>query len=131
MVIARLEQAGATLLAMRLPAPGPGAYRCALPEVVREFAESYGWSTEPIRAAIPSAIDIARMEIVLGWLALIPSSRYVVRRIVAARCLVYPLSGRHVSHWRRLSQTLHCDYRACQRWHSEGISIIVGGLRNA
>ncbi|HEX3576577.1 MAG TPA: DUF6362 family protein, partial [Rhodopila sp.] len=92
----RLEQAGMTLLAMRVPSPYPAPYRCALPEVLREAIEAYGWTDEPTLTAVPDAAEITRMDQAFGWLALIPKSRHVLRRIVAARCLVSPESGRHL-----------------------------------
>jgi hypothetical protein len=42
-IIARLEAAGATLLALRI-AIGPQEPRSGLPEPVREVGQSYGWS---------------------------------------------------------------------------------------
>lgn len=128
LVSMRLEEAGSTLIAMRVNAPGPAPYRCALPEPVRAAVESYGWDTEPNRAATPSAACVSRMDGAYAWLALIPQNRYVLRRIVAGRSLVSPTTGKHLLSWKRVAVMLRCDYRAVQRWHGQGIEAIVDML---
>src|SRR3954451_2995000 len=64
----------------------------------------------------------------LGWLSLIPTDRHVLRRIVAVRCLVAPLTGRHLYSWRQLGRVLGADHRAVQRWHADGIRCIARAL---
>ena len=66
-VICRLEEAGATLLAL----PGSGwstRLRTSSLEIVRAAVESYGWTTRRIRPPIPSAARITRMDEALGWI---------------------------------------------------------------
>ncbi len=126
-VVARLEEAGATLLAL----PGTGwstRLRSSSLEIVRTAAESYGWTSQRIRPAIPSAARITDMDEILGWISLIPLERYVLRRIVGARSLVHPISEKHLFPWRRLGTALGADHKAVQRWHKEGIGIIVSAL---
>jgi hypothetical protein len=127
-LVACLEEAGATLLS--LPATGfsPHLRTSALP-ILREAAEAYGWSLAQLRPPMPSASRISRMDKVMGYLALIPQDRYVLRRIVGCRALVHPLSGRHLFSWRRLAELLDADHKAIQRWHAEGIRLIIAGLR--
>jgi Domain of unknown function (DUF6362) len=127
-VIARLEEAGATLLAMRLLGVAPSAIRSSMPEPLREVWESYGWDPEPIRAAIPSCAAIDRMDEAWGWLGLVPPDKRVLRRIVAARSLVHPLSGRHCVPWRRLGRIIGASHEAARVWHGQGITIIVQRL---
>jgi hypothetical protein len=124
-VVTRLEHAGATLLALPSHGTRPAGLRSAMPDIVREFAQSYGWDPPPMRPAVPSAADIDAMDQAFGWLSLIPRDRYVLRRIVAARCLIAPLTGRHLYSWRRIARTIGCDHRAVQRWHAQGIETIV------
>jgi hypothetical protein len=69
------------------------------------------------------------MDLAFGYLALIPQDRYLLRRIVGCRALVHPISGRHLFSWRRLAETLGADHKAIQRWHAEGIRIIIFALR--
>jgi hypothetical protein len=62
LVTYRLEEAGATLLAL----PGTGwstRLRASSLEIVRTAVESYGWSEKHIRPPIPSAARISRMDV--------------------------------------------------------------------
>jgi hypothetical protein len=127
-VIRRLEEAGAALLA--LPATGWSTrLRSGSLDIVRTAAESYGWTEGVARPPVPSAAKISRMDEALGWIAHIPLDRYVLRRIVGARSLVHPVSERHLFPWRRLGAVLGADHKAVQRWHGEGIALIVAALR--
>lgn len=126
-VIYRLEEAGSTLLAL----PGSGwstRLRTSSLEIVRTALENYGWTTTRIRPPVPSAERITRMDEAMGWLTLIPVDRYVLRRIVGARSLVHPITERHLFPWRRLGAALGADHKAMQRWHAQGIDLIVSGL---
>ena len=67
LVIRRLEEAGAALLAL----PGSGwstRLRGSSLEIVRTAMESYGWTTKRIRPPIPSAERITRMDEALAWI---------------------------------------------------------------
>jgi hypothetical protein len=126
-VIARLEEAGATLLAL----PGTGwttRLRVSSLDIVRAAIENYGWTESRVRPAIPSAARISRMDEAMGWIPLIPLDRYVLRRIVGARSLVNPTTERHLFPWRRLGAVLGADHKAVQRWHRQGIGMIVAAL---
>jgi hypothetical protein len=127
-VVYRLEEAGATLLAL----PGSGwttRLRTSQIEIVRTALEAYGWESATIRPVVPAAAKIDRMDEAMGWLTLIPDDRFVLRRIVGARGLVHPISDRHLFPWRRLGVILGADHKAVQRWHAQGIAMIVEGLR--
>jgi hypothetical protein len=126
-VVYRLEEAGSTLLAL----PGSGyspKLRMAHLDVVHTAADAYGWESGRIRPATPSAERITRMDEALGWIVLIPKARYVLRRIVGARCLVSPVTERHLFSWRRLASVVGADHKAVQRWHAQGIDMIVAAL---
>jgi hypothetical protein len=128
-VIHRLEEAGQTLLAL----PGSGwttRLRSTRLDVVRTAIEGYGWERNagPLRPAVPGAGQIDRMDEALGWIPLIPIDRYVLRRIVGARSLVSPMTERHLFTWRRLGALLGADHKAIQRWHGQGIALIVAAL---
>ncbi len=126
-VVRRLEEAGSTLLTI----PGTGystKLRTSNLEVVRA-AEAFGADTGGrIRPPIASPQEITRMDEALGWITLIPQDRYVLRRIVGARSLVSPATGRHLYSWRRLGTVLGADHKAVQRWHASGIAMIVEAL---
>jgi hypothetical protein len=127
LVIYRLEEAGATLLAL----PGSGwstRLRKSSLEIVRTAIESYGWTASRIRPPVPPAERISRMEQAMSWIPLIPVDRYVLRRIVGARSLVHPVTQRHLYPWRRLAAALGADHKAVQRWHAQGIDLIVAAL---
>lgn len=129
-VIQRLEECGRTLLA--LPAGGYSTkMRSFNLDVVRSAVEAYGWEGGQLRPGVPSAAHITRMDAALRWVQLIPQDRYVLRRIVGARSLVNPLTGKHLFPWRRLAATLGADHKAVQRWHNQGIDIIVAALNGA
>jgi hypothetical protein len=127
LVIYRLEEAGAALLAL----PGTGwstRLRGSSLEIVRTAIENYGWTTNRIRPPVPSAAQITRMDEAMSWIPLIPVDRYVLRRIVGARSLVHPITERHLFAWRRLATALGADHKAVQRWHAQGIDLIALAL---
>ncbi len=127
LVIARLEEAGSTLLALPGSGWSPGLRQSRL-EMVRTALETAGWETPRARAPAPSPARVSRMDEALDWIRLIPRERYVLRRIVGARALVHPLTGRHLFSWRRLGALLGADHKAIQRWHAEAIALIVAVL---
>jgi hypothetical protein len=127
LVICRLEEAGGALLAL----PGSGwstRLRSSSLDIVRTAIENYGWTSNHVRPPVPSAERITRMDEAMAWLSLIPVDRYVLRRIVGARSLVHPVSERHLYPWRRLGSVLGADHKAVQRWHAQGIDLIVEAL---
>jgi hypothetical protein len=134
-VIYRLEEAGRTLLA--LPNSGYSTrLRTTRLDIVRSAIEGYGWDSarkEPGRLspAMPDATRVTRMDEALAWIPLIPRDRYVLRRIVGARCLVSPTTERHLFAWRRLAALLGADHKAIQRWHAQGIDMIVAAVNAA
>ena len=126
-VVYRLEEAGATLLAL----PGTGyspRLRMSHLEVVIAASEAYGGERARMRPPVPPAARITRMDEALGWILMIPKDRYVLRRIVGARSLVSPMTERHLYSWRRLGEVVGADHKAVQRWHAQGIDMLVGGL---
>jgi Domain of unknown function (DUF6362) len=129
-VTARLEEAGASLLALRTTG-WTTKLRTSNIEIVRTALENYGWTDLRVRPPIPSAEKITRMDEAMGWISIIPLDRYVLRRIVGARSLVHPLTERHLFPWRRLAAALGADHKAVQRWHAQGIELIVAGLNRA
>lgn len=132
LVLARLEEAGRALLT--LPASGYSTgLRMNVTALVRYMIEAGSGETgQPrIRPSVPSAVEITRMDEALGWIALIPRDRSVLRRIVGARALVNPLTDRHLYPWRRLGTMLGADHKAVQRWHAQGVDIIVSALNAA
>jgi hypothetical protein len=68
------------------------------------------------------------MDEAMGWIAFIPNERYVLRRILGARCLVSPVTERHLYSWRRLGGVLGADHKAVQRWHAQAIDMVLTAL---
>jgi hypothetical protein len=127
LVIYRLEEGGSTLLA--LPQTGYSTrLRQSRLDFVTAALEQCAWTEKQVRPAIPSAERITRMDEALGWVALIPQERVVLRRIVGSRALVSPTTERHLFSWRRLASLLGADHKAIQRWHGQGIDLIVAAL---
>lgn len=128
-VLYRLEEAGRTLLA--LPNTGPSTQlRTTRHDVVQSAVEAYGWGKVDarLRPTTPDAGQVTRVDEALNWIPLIPVDRYVLRRIVGARALISPITERHLFPWRRLGTLLGADHKAIQRWHAQGIDIIVRTL---
>jgi hypothetical protein len=126
-VVARLEAAGATLLA--LPSRGYSTQLRQMKfDIVHTALEAYGWEGAAVRPPVPSAAAISDMDEVFGWLTLIPEARYVLRRILGARALVHPITERHLYPWRRLGAMLGADHKSVQRWHGQGVEMLVAAL---
>jgi hypothetical protein len=126
-VVARLEAAGATLLA--LPSRGYSTQLRQMKfDIVHTALEAYGWEGAAVRPPVPSAAAISDMDEVFGWLTLIPEARYVLRRILGARALVHPITERHLYPWRRLGAMLGADHKSVQRWHGQGVEMLVTAL---
>ncbi len=126
-VLARLHEAGATLLS--LPHTGHGTQlRQGGLEWVRDAATGYGAAPARLRPPVPSAAAIDRMDVALAWISLIPEDKRVLRRVVGARSLISPMTGRHVYSWRRIGAAVGADHKAMQRWHAQGVDLIVAAL---
>ena len=128
-VIHRLEEAGHTLLS--LPQTGHTTkLRQTRHDFVRDALEAFAALGEGRPSpAIPPAHRITRMDQAFSWIPLIPGDKIVLRRIAGCRCLVSPLTGRHLFSWRRLARLVSADHKAIQRWHASAIDHIVAALR--
>lgn len=126
-IVARLEEAGRTLLALG-GGTGPNARVVAAHEVVRAVIEAYGWSLASLRPAVPSAVAIDRMDEAYAWLALLPAHPPSARYLVARRSLVHPVTGRHLVSWRACARELGCGEASARRWHAEAIRSIAISL---
>lgn len=148
-IVARLEDAGRTLMMLPMPARGmPGQASSAWPDYAQRYWDVFGHAeqdesdTEARREAAADEINdvrvqasnraIDRLDEVLSWLWWVKDARY--RRVIVARMQVYPLSdlpyraGRHVYSWRRLMPIFQTSLWHLQQWHKEGIDDILRGL---
>ena len=127
-VIARLEEAGETLLCLPRSDPATGL-RQTRSEFVADALQAYAATDDARpRLPVPPAARITRMDQALAWVPLIPQDKLVLRRIVGCRSLVSPVTGRHLFSWRRLARLLGADHKAISRWHANGIDLIVTAL---
>jgi len=126
-IVRRLEEAGAALLAM--PSTGYSTrMRQMRFDIVHTALEAYGWEAPSLRAPAPDAAAISAMDEAFGWLALIPESQFLLRRILGARALVHPLTGRHLFTWRRLASAVGADHKSVQRWHGQAVDMVARAL---
>ncbi len=132
-VVYRLEEAGTTLLC--LPNTGHSTrLRTSSFQVLASALDGADMAaatvdTTRLRPVPPDSARIDRMDEAWAWLSLIPRDRHVLRRIVGARSLVSPTTERHLFSWRRLGTAMGADHKAVQRWHAQGVALIVTGLR--
>ena len=125
-IVTRLEDAGATLLA--LPLSGwSTAVRGFWPDMRRDAFIDLP-AAGPMKPPVPAGERIDRMDEAFAWLRLIPADRFVLRRIVGARALVHPITARHLFPWRRIGRMVGADHRAVQVWHRAGVDLIADGL---
>ena len=127
-VEAELQAAGRVLRALGVAGVWPAGVRSAMPEVVREACEGYGWDGARVRPARPGPGEIAAMDRAFGWLRLIPDDCRVLRRIVAARSLTHAGTGRPLYSWRRIAGLVGASHMAVSRWHGQGLAIIAQAL---
>ena len=126
-IVERFEEAGGAMLAMPSRGYSTGLRMTKL-DVVHTALEAYGWEGRKMKPPAPTADMVTRMDETFGWLLFIPEKQYVLRRIVGARALVNPLTGRHVYAWRKLGEILGADHKAVKRWHGQAIKMILDGL---
>lgn len=123
-LIACLEGAGRTLQALPARGTRPTEYGNGWPDVVHAAEIAYGWTSDRIRPAYPTAAEIARMDLVYGWIGLIPEGQRVYRRIVLMRSLVDPITDRNIWSFGKIANLLGAPKQTVQDWHAKGISII-------
>lgn len=123
----RLEEAGMTLLALRVGGLRPHGHRCQMPEPVRSIWTAYGVERVRVDWPAPSSDAIDRMEEVMDWLPMVDD--VVCRRIVAARMLTHPLSCRPIVSYGRLAKAFNTSRSTVDRWFWRGVDDIIQKLR--
>lgn len=126
-VVYWLEKAGTTL--QGLPDTGPRLGLRLVSLELRMAAQMAGPAPGRERRALRPALepgDIAAMDTAFAWLALIGNR--TERRIVCARLLCDPRTGRHRYSWRAIGRLLGVDHHAVQGWWRRGIDQIVREL---
>ena len=128
LVLDRLERAGATLLALPHTGHSTRMSQSKLP-IVRDYADLVGAEPYDELVVVPSPRAISEMEQALGWIALIPVERVVLRRIVGARSLCRPATMRPLYGWRQIAAMVGASHEAVRQWHAQGIDLIVSALQ--
>ena len=76
----------------------------------------------------PDEQSVCRMTEAFQWLAFIPPNRQALTRILVARCLVSPITGRHLVSWRMLAHQTNADRTSVRAWHDRGCRVIAAAL---
>ena len=128
-LVAVLEAAGKTLLALPEGGIFPAGVGAAWPSFVREMVEAYGYDEARPRMPAPTARQIEEMGVVFGWVGTIPNDRYVLRRLLLLRSLVHPLSDRHSYSWRDVARMVGTNHFSVRVWHGQGLRLVLEALR--
>lgn len=129
-VVARLEEAGKTLLCLKVHGTRPAGYRVAWPEMAKTILEARDPEDQDTRFPVPSAAAITAMDEVFPWVALVGERAVYTRRLIWARMLVHPLKDRHVWSWKRLEKSLGLSYETLRLRHGRGIDRIITRLND-
>jgi len=126
-IVRRLEEAGVTLMTLPPTTPqlgfsisGGGVWSLDAPSPLPLAMAPT--SPGPTRC-VSTAAQITRMDQAHRWLVHI--TNLTIRRIVAARSLIWPLTREHRFSWAQIAETAGADYRAVKRWHAVGIEMIA------
>lgn len=117
-----LEWAGKSLLLLPVKGCKPASYRSFWPDFPPDPNEAYGYNQQSLKLSPPSAEEIGKMDLVFELILLIPDER--IRRIIQARSLVAPLSGKYIWSWARIGRLIHLDRRSVRRLHYQGLVYI-------
>ncbi|CAH2606431.1 conserved protein of unknown function (plasmid) [Rhodovastum atsumiense] len=126
----RLRHAGKTLMALPDTGHSPKLRLRSL-EVIKGVEELVE-AERSVPRFEPTAHDIAMMdEVFPDWLHFIPQSNLPIRRVIALRSLVSPVTDRHLWPWRRIGETMGTSHESARLWHARGVDMIIGGLARA
>ena len=126
--ISRLEEAGRALLSLPNTGPSTRLVQSGL-EWIRDAAEQSAAIAGEIRPAVPDAATISRMDEATG---LDPAHPAVTNTCCAgssapAACQPDDRAATSIA-GARSPRPLGADHKAVQRWHAQGIDIIVAAL---
>jgi hypothetical protein len=122
----RLEEAGKCLLSLPGGRVGPAQLSAQSYGFVSEIVEGSGFVPRN-KVAVPDAATVTRMDEALAWLPLIDT--VAIRRIVAMRCLVSPVTDRHLHTWRSIGLKIEASHTQAQTMHGDGVQTIVRALK--
>lgn len=119
-----LEWAGVRLIAMPGRRVGPSDYRSFWPDFSNDVFQVLEFRRYlPVKSLAPSKDEIPIMEEVLQLPCLCPDVKG--RRILHMRCLIHPITRRHLFTWKRASEKLQSDPRTLQRLHEKSLETVA------
>jgi hypothetical protein len=95
----------------------PAQLRAGWPDVVREAADAYGYTATRNRPALPSPLELDRMDEALRWLLWVEGTERTV--LFARACGVT---------WRALQEKLDTSYPTLAKIHGRGLTLIAARL---
>ena len=121
-----LKWAGEKLLSLPLPKPGPAAPGVCWPNFPSDASTAYGYSNIKLRPVAPLKDEIKFIDEILDLILLIDSIQ--IRRIMHARCLIAPNSGKQLYSWTRIGKLLSLDRKRVAYLHRQGLTAIAQKL---
>jgi hypothetical protein len=103
--ITMLERMGEIDIRMGVNGIRPTGYRSAMPQYISEYKDKLDWNDMPLRLAWPEPREIIWAEKVSDLITQHIHNE-TSRRIVRARSLVHPLTGKHLQSWERIGALL-------------------------
>ncbi len=128
LVMARLADAGRTLMALWVRGVRPAGYGSGMPEYGHDPEDLRDQIPDPEKIDPPSAREVSDMDRVLAWLKLIPDSKLHWRRVVGYRMLVNPRTGKRVMSFKTIAFRLNSGEAMCERVYYAGVDLIVRTL---
>jgi hypothetical protein len=136
-----LDEAGETLVALRVGRLGPTGYRCSMPETLRDADDvldsrrSAELAYERRRWDAPTPAQIAHMdEVLFRWMPLLGGElrwHWDRRRLIGLRALCWPQSDHedpHVWSWRRLAELFRVHHETVKTRHERAIDVLCRRL---
>ncbi len=117
-----LEWAGEKLLSLPTQKVTPRSYRNSWPDYLNSSLPNY-FSGKTLNPIPPNSFEIDLMDNILSLILIIPDS--ISRNIVNTRCLISPITHKHIYHWSQISQLLGMSSRTLRRSYDFGINQIL------
>jgi hypothetical protein len=125
-----LEWAGTRLLASPSTKIKPAGPKVIWPDYALDVYQVLDFRKGlAMRAPAPSASEIPVMEEIL----LLPNlcSEVRTRRVLHARCLLNPITLRHINSWQKIARDLHLDPTTARYKHKSGLVEVAEKINNA
>jgi hypothetical protein len=117
-----LEWAGGRMLAVQVLGTKPQEYRSFWPDYPDDKFTAYGYTGLGLRIPSPSAPDISLMDEIFSLVLL--TEVVLQRRVINARAMIHPLSGRPLYPWTKIAILVNSNYRTVKLIHKKGLETI-------